>query len=746
MSFVTAVKNDYKLVVLVLMTFLVMTLASYQFVSQVIKKQIDLQSQTEMLVYRNSLTSFSRACEDALIHSAQVMSMALDRGVKADSQADLVKRLSKAFSTQGNLRDFFRSSYCYLDGNYIDIDGLTAIPKSQMEEKEWYFGALDNSDAHVAAQVSPQSIFHSSPYMDKETGRPIISLSMPISDSHGVVHGVMGMEVRLDPVIRRVEALKSGTGGVFALLADSSLRVLVYRNSSEIGKKLSELAGFDEIAPYIPYSRGDILIKRIQLQDAEYVAIFSRLENGWLLGIFSPVSFYYQKAFDSFPVVLGLALVLAIMLTIVLMRLSQAKIRSEEANRLKNSSLARISHELRTPLNAVIGLSELARRDLGGPNTKGYLEDISRAGGTLLNLVNDILDFSKMESGKFDLTESPYRVSRLFSDVLALISVRLRDKPFLEFHSDISPHLPVSLLGDEKSVRQVLLNLLVNAVKYTNQGFIKFTADFVSLDHSMVELVFIIEDSGVGILEEDLEHLFDDFVRLEGRYNTKVEGTGLGLPIARSLCRMMNGDISVESVFGQGSKFTATCRQTVLDPRPMGHLPLKSTGLKSQESVPFLAPGFKVLLVDDVRTNLTVVSGLLEPYHMEVTTALSGPEALKLTKADKYDLLFIDQMMPELDGVETMKQMRLISGHYLRAPIVCLTANAVTGARESLLEKGFDDYLSKPIEIEELTNLLEKWVPAWAKVPVPKETFGQPETSGPEEGHLLKANSASDGP
>jgi CheY-like chemotaxis protein/HPt (histidine-containing phosphotransfer) domain-containing protein len=437
------------------------------------------------------------------------------------------------------------------------------------------------------------------------------------------------------------------------------------------------------------------------------------------------------------------------MLAVVLTRLSQARQRSERANRLKNDSLARISHELRTPLNAIIGLSDLARRYPRGPNTPSYLSDIHKAGGSLLKLVNEILDFSRLESGKFHLTVSPYRVGRLFSDVLSLVSVRLRDKPRLAFHADISEKIPAVLLGDEPSIKQVLLNLLVNAVKYTHKGHIKFTAGFNKIDESLVELAFIVEDTGVGIRDEDIEHLFDDFVRLDRRVNRQVEGTGLGLSIALSLCRMMNGDIAVESVFGKGSKFTATCRQAIIDPRPMGKLPDRLPDGAIEENLPFLAPSLRVLVVDDVQTNLTVAKGLLEPFMMEVSSSLSGQEAIGLAKGTPFDLVFIDQMMPGLDGVETLKQIRAISGHYLRSPIISLTANAVTGARESLLDQGFDDYISKPIDVEELTSLLEKWVPAKARVPVPKKRLVAPGDSpmaGPMAGPMERPVSATENP
>ncbi|MDR0621348.1 MAG: response regulator [Deltaproteobacteria bacterium] len=722
MSFKTAIKNDYKLIILVIMTFLIMSFASYSFMSRVVRRQIELYSKTEMEVYRNSLTSLSRACEVALLHASQVMTMGMDRGVKGEGYLDLVQRLTDAYSTQGDITEIFNSLVCYLDGFYIDAESMASVPATEMRTLSWYDGAFKQSN--VAEMNDSRFFFHSTPFVDPDTGRAVISISKPISDGSGAIRGAIAMEFLLDPVIARVESLKREKGEVFALLADRNLRIVAHPNADDLGKLLTDIGGIGELVPNLPKSNDDMLIKRIWLGDKRYVAIFSRLENGWILGMFSPLSFYYQEASDTFPVILGIALFLATMLAVVLIRLSQAKARSEEANRLKTTSLARISHELRTPLNAIIGLSDLVRRNPASPKSVSYLEDIGSAGSSLLNLVNEILDFSKLESGKIELIENPYKTAKLINDVLAMVSIRLKDKPLLNFSSDINQDVPGVLLGDERSVRQILLNLLVNAVKYTHTGYVKFSLDFKWLDDSVIELIFTVEDTGVGIKDEDLEHLFDDFVRLGGRQAQKVEGTGLGLSIALTLCRLMDGDIEVESVFGQGSKFTATCRQAVLDPRPLGELPAKVDTFRADYRAPFMAPSLKVLIVDDVQTNLTVAEGLLEPYGMKLTTALSGHEAVELAKITPFDLLFVDQMMPGLDGSETLKLLRAISGHYLKAPIISLTANAVTGAREALLNQGFDDYISKPIDYDEMAILLAKWVPIEARVQAPDEGAG----------------------
>ncbi|MDR1081552.1 MAG: response regulator [Deltaproteobacteria bacterium] len=410
------------------------------------------------------------------------------------------------------------------------------------------------------------------------------------------------------------------------------------------------------------------------------------------------------------------------------MRLNIAKTRSEEESRLKSSFLARMSHEIRTPMNAIIGLSELAERDYGTPVSLGYLADIRKAGGSLLGIINDILDLSKIQSGKFRLASEHYRTSRLISDVLSVSGVKAREKG-LALESVVDPTIPRGLVGDPLSVQQVLLNLLSNAVKFTAKGRVKLTCGWDRLDLRQILLVFTVEDTGEGIRQEDIESLFGDFVRVEDwRHGSHVEGTGLGLSISKSICRMMDGDIAVESIYGQGSAFTATFRQEAYDLSPIGDAeqPDDSADAPSGAFVaPFRAPGCSMLVVDDIRTNLVVAEGLLYPYQMRVVTCQTGEEALEECRKSRFDVLLVDQMMPGLDGYAVMKLVREIDEHYRTAPIVAFTANAVAGTREALVTLGFTDYLSKPVNSRELCAILERWVPESMRIPAGAAGDGQ---------------------
>jgi signal transduction histidine kinase/ActR/RegA family two-component response regulator len=502
-------------------------------------------------------------------------------------------------------------------------------------------------------------------------------------------------------------------------------------------------------------------------------------------------------------------------------KLVRMKDAAEAASRSKSDFLARMSHEIRTPLNAIIGMSELALREPSEPTLPEYLANIRQAGSNLLSIINDVLDLSVVESGSIRLVNVSYRLSSLINNVVNVIRVRFREKPIL-FIVNADAKLPNAFMGDEVRIRQILLNILSNAVKYTEKGFIKLTVSGTFTGENGIVLKFEVADSGIGIREEDMKELFGVFARLDQRRNRGIEGTGLGLAISKNLSNEMGGDITVSSVYGKGSVFTVFIPQGYTDSPPMaavenpaekavllydgrplyrdsvsatlenlevpvtvpdkaedfwtaletGRFPFafvspdvaeravdiaKQRTLKTEVvilaalgetssfrgipvilmpayAVPaanilngvkatvrsggwrplvrFIAPDVRVLIVDDIMTNLKIARGLLAAYRMQTDICDNGESSVSMVKANRYDLIFMDHMMPGMDGIETTAAIRALEGEYFKnVPIVALTANALSGMEEMFLSNGFNGYLAKPIEINKLNEIMEKWTP-----------------------------------
>jgi CheY-like chemotaxis protein/nitrogen-specific signal transduction histidine kinase len=382
-----------------------------------------------------------------------------------------------------------------------------------------------------------------------------------------------------------------------------------------------------------------------------------------------------------------------------------------EASHAKSDFLARMSHEIRTPMNVIIGFSEVLLQQNLPDDALYNVRSIKRAGVNLLSIINDILDFSKIEAGKMEIVNADYALSPLILDIENIIGFRIAEKP-VEFIVNVNADLPCELRGDLGRVRQILLNLLSNAVKYTRKGSITFTVSGTEREDGKILLAFEVADTGIGIRQEDMAKLFGKFSQVDSQRNQGIEGTGLGLAISQNLCHIMDGEITARSVYGEGSVFTAVIPQDIADRRPFGQQVKEAKPAQrasEKRNIEFIAPEARILAVDDSKVNLVVIQSLLLPYKMKVDLCPSGEKAVALVKENSYDLIFMDHMMPGMDGVETTAAIREWEGGK-NVPIVALTANAISGMREMFLENGFSDYLSKPIDIAELDKLVAIWL------------------------------------
>ncbi len=375
----------------------------------------------------------------------------------------------------------------------------------------------------------------------------------------------------------------------------------------------------------------------------------------------------------------------------------------------KAQFLANMSHEIRTPINTIIGMNEMILRENENEAIDEYAVNIESASRMLLGLINDVLDFSKIEAGKFQIVENDYRLADMINDVVLGSRFRAEQKG-LRFNLDIDESMPSVLKGDDIRIKQILNNLLSNAIKYTEKGSITFSAKSVS-DENEFWLVLSVSDTGIGIKKEDMEKLFDSFQRLEMSKNRYIEGTGLGLNITQLLVSLMNGTIDVQSEHGKGSCFTVKLPQQIVDSTAMGNLEKKRGLVKEAKNENVLdIPNAKILIVDDTKMNLLVLKKLLQRTHAQLDTAGGGRECLELTKHKKYDVILMDHMMPEPDGIQTLHIIREDKGNMnCDTPIVVLTANAIAGMREMYIKEGFADYLSKPVEVDKLERMLSRF-------------------------------------
>ena len=384
------------------------------------------------------------------------------------------------------------------------------------------------------------------------------------------------------------------------------------------------------------------------------------------------------------------------------------------ANEAKSQFLANMSHEIRTPINGILGMDSVLLKECHDENLREYAKNIQSAGQSLLSIINDILDISKIESGKMEILTIRYQLFSVLNDCYNLTKIKLQNKP-VSFIMQINEKLPSWLYGDEVRIRQIINNFLSNAVKYTKEGNITFELDFEEKTDEQILLVITVRDTGIGIKEEDLGKMFESFTRIEEKRNRNIEGTGLGLNLTKNLVNLMGGEVFAESTYGKGSCFTAKIPQKIADAKPMGDFGKRYQQYLStsdDDKLSFLAPDAKILVVDDVTMNLKVVEGLLKATKIQIDTAVSGSECLECVKTTPYQMIFLDHMMPEMDGLETLEHMKnLADNPNAQTPVIMLTANAIVGAKEEYIEAGFTDYLTKPIRETELLEMILKYLP-----------------------------------
>jgi len=810
-------RRTYRQLLFLWFVFFVLIVGCYLFVTNVVN---DLLSRSA----DDLLTTLQTKVVSDLLESEMVLrgaSLHINRMVQGGYLADEVQAYIKEFNNYV-LADSRRVTgingiygvFGAYGGVFINgVDGTVDVKHPHLD-RPWYRAAIE---AKGGVAVTP-------PYFNEISGEWVITFSRHLVSGSGRSLAVIGLDLNLSKLRQYFSVTHLAEGG-YGLMLDDQLNIVVSPTADITGQPMSVLQSPDIYRIMADINRGENLrgYKTVNNRDGgEPIIVHSRrMENGWHIAILTPIRRYYRDIFDRALYIITLGVTLELLLSLIVLRIAAGKQRADEKERRKSNFLANMSHEIRTPMNAIIGFAELALRENIPPAAYEHIFTIKQAGANLLSIINDILDFSKIESGKLEIIPSDYHFASMVNDVVSIIKMRATYSR-LRFVVNIDSNIPNALHGDGMRVRQTLLNVLSNAVKYTDKGFVSLTVSGQITGVDTVVLKVDVADSGKGIRDEDIPKLFKDFVQVDKARNKGIEGTGLGLAITNNILKAMGGTISVKSEYGKGSTFTVSLPQKFTNPEKHAlvadgkrdsvliyerreiysnsiihtienlgvscklvaseaeldeaaedtaykflftapalyerakkilvkhksgarivlltefgdaiadqnatilSMPAYSVtvanvlngisdnmdyGSKKESMARFIAPEANVLVVDDTGTNLRVAEGLLSPYKMRVTLCKSGPEAIDAVQSEFYDVVFMDHMMPGMDGIEATKRIRNLGGDYRKLPIIALTANAVAGAREMFLSEGLNDFISKPIEIAKLNSVLDKWIP-----------------------------------
>ena len=581
------------------------------------------------------------------------------------------------------------------------------------EERQWYIDALAADDYNITE-----------PYYDARTGEYCITFSKAVYAGSGKQFlGVFAVDFYLDVLTNILSSNQAENG--YAFLVDKDGQVIDhpnpdYRVYNDKFVNISDLPYSDV------YNTSKNTIRPIKDYDGKLrmCLVINDEISDFSIIVLKDIWMMYGGVIQYALLYLVLFSICIFAVNTLITRMMQRQNQANEdlkkaasaaaADRAKSSFLARMSHEIRTPINAILGMNEMVLRENRDEAIEEYALNISSAGNTLSTLINEILDFSKIEDGKIEIIPVKYETASMIGDLVNIISDRAAGKGLsLELHID--PEIPAYLYGDDIRIKQIITNLLTNAVKYTEKGSVQLTVKQTgeNADSDDVTLYIEVRDTSIGIREEDMEKLFDSFQRLDEQRNRNIEGTGLGIPITHNLLLMMGSRLEVNSVYGQGSSFSFTLRQKRIGEEKLGQFDIHHrAGLRRNQQEPYLyAPEARILIVDDNKMNLTVAAGLLKRTGIVPDTALSGKECIELVKKNKYHIIFMDHMMPNMDGVETFNILRgdgLIGSD---TTVIAMTANAVTGAMDTYLSYGFEGYISKPIAPDKLEDELKKHLP-----------------------------------
>ncbi|MBR3470907.1 MAG: response regulator [Lachnospiraceae bacterium] len=674
-----------------------------------------------------SLENYLDTAKSVLWVTADTVDVMVKNG---DDSARILRYLiGESKNQEQQFDENYTGLYGYVQGKYLDGVGWVPPQDYDPTQRDWYLSAKKAEGESTIV----------SPYVDAQTGAVIISFSRMLSDGESV----MSLDVTMNEIQTIVQDVTIKGKG-YSMIVNEDGMIIAHRDASMNGKYIDDLEDYGEVIPNL--RNGGVTSFQAKIRDEKCTVFMAEVLDQWDALIIVENSELYKDVASQLIVNVLVYLISFGIISLVCFiayrsviknskRIEELKISEQKqeyeakvlrleksaadaANKAKGDFLAEMSHEIRTPINAVLGMNEMILRETREENVRQYADNIKASGKTLLSIVNDILDFSKIEDGKMELVPVSYDLASLIQNLVNSIQGRAKAKN-LEFEVDIDENLPCVLQGDDVRITQVIMNLLTNAVKYTEEGKVVFSVRqggrIQEEEQNYVLLDVSVKDTGIGIKEEDRKKLFESFERLEEKRNRNIEGTGLGMAIVVKLLSMMGSEIHLDSVYGKGSVFSFRLQQRIISDQPIGdyaeHVIRSEQSLK--EKAYLYAPNARVLLVDDNGMNLEVAKNLLKRNGITPDLSSSGSDAIEKIRSKRYDIVFLDHMMPKMDGIETLAKLRE-EGLFKKGGgtvVVALTANAVVGARETYLAAGFDDYLSKPIDAKKLEEQLCKYLP-----------------------------------
>ncbi len=654
----------------------------------------------------------------------------------------------------------FTGLYGVFFGQFADGAGWIPDKDFEPEKRPWYQAAKE-------AKGLPTMVM---PYLDAETRKMVISVSMLLSDGKSV----LAIDIKAEKIQEIIDEIAENSSS-YGLMVNRSGFVIFNDDPNCNGMNIRTEGGrirFGEektdiintvVEAAAEENEANYIIDEIN--NVDVIAFAQNVLDDWYVVMIKDYSSIFRQEKEALinNIILSLLIVAVVIYFCTSIFISRGRVESqageliEKAEALRKASseksrfLANMSHEIRTPINAVLGMNEMILRESTNDTITGYSEKIRSASKTLLSTVNDVLDFSKIEAGEMSIIPVEYNTMTLLRDAYNVVAQRAADKK-VELRVFNNTMMPSVLMGDETRIRQILTNLLNNAIKYTTEGLVTVEMDYYKEEEGKGKLFISVTDTGIGISDEDKNKLFASYIRVDQKKNRNIEGTGLGLSITKQLVALMDGRISLESEYGMGSKFSVEIPQPIVDEAPMGVFAETfaapgQTSSAYKES--FRAAGAEILVVDDVDMNLEVMKGLLKRTNVRITTATNGIDCIDLAKQNKYDIIFMDHLMPDMDGIETFKRLKNVKNCInANTPVIVLTANAVAGAKEEYLKEGFADYLSKPVQGATLEEMVHRFLPKdkidWEEKEVETVNFVQPPVTLPDEKGNLRDDKAAE--